>query len=104
MNIPLKKIVDDCKACNKPIDVSEVADIYLGSFSTLYNEGGVLKEVEKRIGEDNFNLFVTSMMSTFLVTLYCSANFDNVEDAIRYGASVGAQKAAVFKTNKKFDA
>lgn len=99
--INLQKIVEDCKACNKQLTVSEATDIFISSYSMLYNEGSVLKDIEKKLGDNEYNLLITSMMSTFLTNLFVNKAFDDINDAIQYGASVGANKAAVMKGENK---
>ena len=100
--IPLKKIMEDCKKSKKKIALKDVAEIAEGSFSLLYNQGSILKRVDKKIGEEDFNILVTSCLSTLMGSLYatCEGKFKNEEDIIKYGQSIGATGVAIKKGKK----
>ena len=71
--INLKKLIDDCLTSENTLTVKEVAEITQLSFSLLYNEGSLLKEVEKKIGEKDFNVMVTSIFTTLLTNVYSNS-------------------------------
>ena len=101
--IPLKQIMDDCKKSKKKIKISEVADIVEGSLSLLYNQGSILKRVEKKIGEEDWNILITSCLSTLMGSIYANAegNFKTESDAIKYGESIGASGVAIKRGKKQ---
>ena len=100
--IPLQKIMEDCKKSKKKIALKDVAEIAEGSLSLLYNQGSILKRVEKKIGDEDFNILVTSCLSTVMGSLYatCEGKFKNEEDVVKYGQSIGATGVAI-KRGKK---
>ena len=100
--IPLQKIMEDCKKSKKKIALKDVADIVEGSLSLLYNQGSILKRVDKKIGDEDFNILVTSCLSTVMGSLYatCEGKFKNEEDVVKYGQSIGATGVAI-KRGKK---
>ena len=101
--IPLKQIMDDCKKSKKKIKVSQVAEIAEESLALLYNQGTILKRVEKKIGEEDFNILVTSCLSTLMGSIFANAegNFKTENDAIKYGESIGASGVAIKRGDKK---
>ena len=95
--VPLEKIMTDCKKCNKNVKVKDVAEVFEESIAILYNTGSILKRIEKKIGEDDFNGLITSIMATFLSTIYANAQFDSVEESIAYGSKINATSIGIKK-------
>ena len=96
-SVPLQKIVNDCKNCNKEVKVKDVAEVFEESIAILYNKGSILKRIEKKIGKDDFNGLITSIMATVLSTIYSNAQFDSVEEMIDYGSEINATEIGVKK-------
>lgn len=99
--IPLKDIMDKCKKSKKKIKVSDVAEIAETCLGLLYNQGTILKRVEKKIGEEDWNILVTSCLSTLFGTIYANTEgkFKTEADAINYGKSIGATGVAIKHKN-----
>ncbi len=99
--IDLKQVVEKCEGCLKPITVKEVTEIAQGSLSLLYNQGTILKRVEKTIGEQDWNILVTSVLGTFLSSLYASTELNgDLGKAAKFGQDIGASGMAVKRGNK----
>ena len=91
-NIPLEQIMKDAKKCNKTVKVSDVADVMENGFSALYQSGTILKKVQAKVGDEDFNTLITSLLSTFITTIYANANFETQEEMLEYAAKVNASK------------
>ncbi len=100
--VDLKGIVKKCYKCTKTITVKEVTEIVHGSLQLLYKEGTILKRVEKTIGEEDWNILVTSVMGTFLSSLYATTELsDDLDKAAKFGDSIGAKGMAIAKRKGK---
>lgn len=99
-NIPLEQIMTNAKACDKKIKVKDVAELIEGSYAVLYNEGTILKEVEKKIGDADYNVLITSLLGTFMSTIYANANFKNIDKMVEYGKNVNASKIFGVKSKR----
>lgn len=98
MNVDLMKILKKCKKCDKKLTVAEVAYVAQNSFALLYHEGTALKRIEKRLGEKDWNILVTSITGTFLSSLYATAELsEDPEKAIKFGKEIGAKSVALVK-------
>lgn len=87
--VDLKRIINDCEHCDNEITVSEVTDIIHACVAGLYQNTSIIKRTRQKIGDDDFNILFTSVLSTVLLSIYTST-FKSVEEAMEYGASVGA--------------
>ena len=102
--IDLKQVVEKCEKCTKVITIKEVTEIAQGSLSLLYNQGSILKRVEKTIGEEDWNILVTSVLGTFLSSLYATAELsDDIEKAKQFGKDIGASGIAIKRGDKDED-
>ena len=96
--IDLKTIIEKCESCETEIPIYGVVEIAKGSFSLLYNEGTILKRVEEKIGEHDWNVLVTSVLATFLSSLYATVELSKDMEKVKdFGKKVGAKFVAVSK-------
>ena len=77
--IPLDKIFEDALKSEKLVKVKDVAETFQQTIAILYNKGSVLKRIENKIGEEDFNILITSLSATFLTTIYANAELINKE-------------------------
>lgn len=98
--IPLKDLIDECKKSKKKVNISTVAKVIEEGIGLLYNQGTVLKRVEKKVGEEDFNILLTSLISTIMGTLYANATFKTQEELIEYGKKIGATQMLVERRRK----
>lgn len=102
--VDLKLIIETCKESDAKIDFEQLIDVMMGSISYLYNDGTILKRVERKIGQEDWNILITSVLSTFLSSLYATVELkDNTEKAAEFGKEIGAKEMAVVKDNKKYN-
>ena len=71
--INIGKILEECKKCEKTLSIKQITEIMHLSISSLYNNGRFLKEIEEALGEEKFNGFVGSLISTLLINMYTNA-------------------------------
>lgn len=89
--VDLKTIIETCRSCKALIPINEILEIAEGSFSILYNEGTILKKVEEKIGEHDWNVLITSIFATFFSSLYATAELsEDTDKAKEFGKKVGA--------------
>jgi len=100
--VDLKQIIEKCEKCEKPITVKEVVEIAQGSLSLLYNQGTILKRVEKTLGEKDWNILLTSVLGTFLSSLYATVELGgDLDKSAQFGKEIGASVMAVNRGDKK---
>lgn len=95
--VGLQKVIEDCKKSTKSIKVKDVAEVFEMSISALYQGGSILKRIREKIGDDDFNGLITSIMCTTLSTIYTNTQFDNIDDMITYGKEINASFVGIKK-------
>ena len=95
--IPLSKVIEDAKKCNKSVPVKEVANIVEFTMASLYHEGKILKEVEQTIGEHKFNVLMTSIIGTIISSTYANFGLETDEERMAYGASINASAIGLIR-------
>lgn len=88
--IKLGKLLEDTKECHKKVEIKVVHEAVIGSVAALYQGGSILKETEKALGEEKYNVLLTSLISSILLTVYVEGNFDKIEDGLAYAKTIGA--------------
>ena len=74
--VNLKELLEQCSKCEDKLTVQTFTELIQASFSLLYTEGTILKEVEKQIGEEKFDVFITSLLGTILTNVYANSKHD----------------------------
>lgn len=99
--VNLKRIIESCKKSRATLSVKDVAEIIEASVKVLYNTGTILKKVERKIGEEDFNALVTSCLGTLLTNIYINAEKD--VDIVEFGNEIGASGSCIVKKEKRGD-
>lgn len=98
-----EKIVEKCLKCKETLTVSDASSVVIGSMKVCYQEGTLLKEVEKKIGEGMFNRMCNLLLSTTLASMYGTAvGMKDTEKAKEFGKEIGAEPTiAIVATDLK---